>query len=435
MAKYVDKFCLNEQIEKNEYSKTYKGVDRNTGQEVVIKVFSLQSIDQNKIYHQKILNEMTIIEATESEYIVKPISYLKTSNNMYHVYERFNEGTLPEYMDRFGKIPEAKSLEFFRMMVQCVNDIHINNILHRDLCPSSFIFKNGKICITNFFNAIMINNTEIENDEVISKNHNYRAPENLKQNYNYTKKSDMYSLGVILYKMIYGEFPNRNNIRVKHDHINAEYFNLLTKLLEDDPNLRLSSTEALYYIDNNLSKRLNEHKFDANNRIKNGFNNFRNKMDFLIRLGNYLYLNNNIGETVSMAHYLVMKKTYLLTKAFKDFFVSLKKNADSSITWQAYEEFLKGIERESLTHLISFQNTLSNSIDSSKYYDLSKDIESLDNFANFEHLCETIIIPLIEKCDGNSLDKIGHDLFSTFVKNEKAQIFTDFDKPLIGSDN
>lgn len=431
MAKYVDKFCLNDEIAKNAYSKTYKGIDRNTSQEVLIKVFALHLIDQNKLYHQKILNEMTIIESLESEYTIKPISYLKTSNNMYHVYERYPEGSLANYIKKSGKIPENQSLELFRRILECIKDLHTNNTLHRDLRPSAFMFKGGKLYITNFFNAIVLNNPEIENNEVVSKNNHYKAPENIKKNFDYTKKSDIYALGVIVYKMIYGELPNRKTVISKLSNTNTDVARLLRKLLEEEPDLRLSASEALYFLDQNTSKSMDDSKIRPAEQIKLSFDNFRQKMDFLMRFGNFLYLNKNIAETAVMMHYLVMKKAYLLTKSFKEHFSALKKTADADSSLQAYEDFLKGIERESLTHLISFQNVLNNAVDVGKYYDLSKDLESLDTFANFEGLYRTIITPLMNASKEVSLDKMCQELCKTFTENERAHNFNVFNKPLI----
>lgn len=431
MAKYVDKFCLNEEVSKNEYSKTYNGVDRHTTQEVLIKVFSLQMIDLNKLYHEKVLNEMTIIESLESEYTVKPISYLKTSNNMYHVYERYKEGSLADYIKKNGRIPENKSIELFRRILQCINDLHVNNTIHRDLRSSAFLFKKGELLLSNFFNAILYNNPDMPNKEVISRDNYYRAPENLKQDYNYSKKSDMYSLGVILYEMIYGELPNHKTVLNKLAAVNTESAKLIRKLLEEDPDLRLSSTEALYYIDQNIARSQADSKINSSDKIRASFDNFRQKMDFLMRFGNFLYLNKNIGETAPMMHYMIMKKAYLLTKSYKESFAGLKNNAEPNPAWQAYEDFLKAIERESLTHLISFQNSLNNEIDIKKFNELSKDLESFDNFANFEELNKSVISPLMNSPKELSVDKMCHELCRTFVENEKIQNFTNFIKPLI----
>jgi len=329
------------------------------------------------------------------------------------------------------KLTETKILEFFHRILQCVHDLHMNNVLHRDLRPSAFVLKEGKLYITNFFNAILLNNQTIENNEVVSKNTNYRAPENLRQNYDYTKKSDMYSLGVLLYKLTFGELPNRKTVIKKLNSLGTDQSKLLRKLLEEDPNLRLSSTEALYYLDQNISRSLSDIKSNPLEQIKLSFAIFRVKMDFLMKFGNYLYLNKNIGETAPMMHYIVMKKAYLITKSFKEHFNTLKKLTETDSLWQAYEDFLKGIERESLTHLISFQNTLENGIDVSKYLDLKRDLESLDNFSDFESLHRSIIVPLINYPKEPVIAKMCTELCNTFTENERAGVFTRANKSLI----
>ena len=165
-------------------------------------------------------------------------------------------------------------------------------------------------------------------------------------------------------------------------------------------------------------------------RVRASFDNFKRKMEFLLRFGNFLYLHRNIGEVSSMMHYIVMKKTYLLTKAFKEHYVSLKRNADPHPCFQAFDDFLKGVERESLTHLISFQNVLSNSVDAGKLAELSRDLESLDNFAHFDALRVSVIQPLLNIPKELSIDKLCTELCMTFVENERSHSFADFGKEL-----
>lgn len=84
--KYVDRFCIEEEIETKEYCKIYKGIERVSRQPVYIKVFQLAYMNAHSTIHNKIIYEMSIADETKLSFIAKPLTYLKTENNMYHVF-------------------------------------------------------------------------------------------------------------------------------------------------------------------------------------------------------------------------------------------------------------------------------------------------------------------------------------------------------------
>ena len=83
--------------------------------------------------------------------------------------------------------------------------------MHRDLKPENILFNNGKIKIADFGFCI-----DLESDDSLAKtmlgSPIYMAPEVLK-GHMYTSKTDIWSLGIILFEMLYGKCPyNSKNI-------------------------------------------------------------------------------------------------------------------------------------------------------------------------------------------------------------------------------
>jgi|JI6StandDraft_1071083.scaffolds.fasta_scaffold10719_5 serine/threonine protein kinase len=130
---------------------------------------------------------------------------LRTANNFYFVYEYCNGGTLYAMLKREGKLPEDKALGYFRQLVEAFRVLSKHNIMHRDLKPDNILFHNGVLKLGDFG---FCKNLKEDNDMTATMLGSpiYMAPEVLKGD-SYTTKADIWSLGVVLFEMLYGFCP------------------------------------------------------------------------------------------------------------------------------------------------------------------------------------------------------------------------------------
>jgi serine/threonine-protein kinase len=112
---------------------------------------------------------------------------------------------LESLLKRIGRLPEDKAVETARQLCAGLAAIHDKEILHRDLKPSNVILdERGNVRITDFGLAVVAD--EIRSRGVVAGTPAYMSPEQL-EGRSLTTKSDIYSLGLVLYELFTGRRP------------------------------------------------------------------------------------------------------------------------------------------------------------------------------------------------------------------------------------
>ncbi len=82
--------------------------------------------------------------------VVKFIEMLRTTNNMYMVYELCDGGNLEEYIHKKKKLPESEALHLFKQIVNACYSLKKWNILHRDLKLQNILLHKGVVKLADF---------------------------------------------------------------------------------------------------------------------------------------------------------------------------------------------------------------------------------------------------------------------------------------------
>ena len=188
------------------YSTVYKAINMKNKQEVAIKMVKADKFKQFPKLEEGTFNEINILTNLEPcQHIIKYFDMLKTVNNFYFVYEYCNGGTLEKLLKEKGSLPERVALTYFAQILEAFRVLNKHNIMHRDLKPENLLLHDGIIKLADFGFC-----KPLENEDEISKtmlgSPIYMAPEILKGE-SYSIKSDIWSLGVVLFRMLYGYCP------------------------------------------------------------------------------------------------------------------------------------------------------------------------------------------------------------------------------------
>ncbi|CAK67469.1 unnamed protein product (macronuclear) [Paramecium tetraurelia] len=237
-------------------SKVYKGVNTKTNQVVAIKVISIQQLT-TQISKSLLKNEIQVLSLIDHPNLMKIYDTFETKNNRYLICEYCNERDLAEILDS-TQFTETQTLEVFQQIAQGIKALHDKKIIHRDIKPANILKSNGSYKLADFGFAV------IENQyESIIKKFNvgtpmYMAPETAQNNV-YSEKSDIWSLGIVLFQMIYRELPlfskQENELSKKHSFLINKIKNdtittpktkeLMLNMLNIDPEKRMSINEII----------------------------------------------------------------------------------------------------------------------------------------------------------------------------------------------
>jgi len=179
-------------------------MDRKTKQEVAIKFLNPKIVNK-----MKIKNEAEVMKNMKHPHIVKLWESLETENETYLVMELVRGCDLFDFLKLSGKISENIVGNIIYQILLAVDYIHCKGFAHCDLKPENILidFKNQIIKVTDFDFAKKVPHTPSH----ISGTLQYMAPEVLLSK-TYDTSVDIWSLGVIVFKMLSGNYPFSNRI-------------------------------------------------------------------------------------------------------------------------------------------------------------------------------------------------------------------------------
>ena len=142
----------------------------------------------------------------------------------YIVMEYVEGVTLKQYMDAKGVLPWREAVDYTAQISAGLEHAHKNGIIHKDIKPHNImITREGTLKITDFGIAKVISSSTITTGNTTMGSVHYFSPEQARGGYT-DYKTDIYSLGVVLYEMVTGRLPfdGDSAIAIAMQHIEKE---------------------------------------------------------------------------------------------------------------------------------------------------------------------------------------------------------------------
>lgn len=211
MDKYLGKrlegrYDILELIGSGGMSNVYRGYDNIDQRTVAVKILRDEYVD-NVEFLRRFKNESKAIALLNHPNIVRV--YDVSFNNSIHsiVMEHIDGMTLKDYIRQRGPLLYRDAVHFSLQILRALQHAHDKGIVHRDIKPQNIMLtSDGEIKVTDFGIARFARSeVRTVTDRAIGSVH-YISPEQAKGE-NTDEKSDIYSVGVMLFEMLTGQLP------------------------------------------------------------------------------------------------------------------------------------------------------------------------------------------------------------------------------------
>ncbi|HZQ17790.1 MAG TPA: serine/threonine-protein kinase [Terriglobales bacterium] len=209
----LGRYLIEAEIGRGAMGVVYRAYDPQIGRSVAIKTISLNSPDftDKEEYRGRFLREaraagrlshpgiVTIFDAGEDPETGEP----------YLVMEHVTGQPLSKMLNRTRKLPLATALQFAHEIAEALDYAHTQGVIHRDIKPSNILITEDNHAKIADFGVAWLSHEMGQNGEVVGSPA-YMAPEQMSGK-QADARSDLFSLGVVLYTMITGFRPFQGN--------------------------------------------------------------------------------------------------------------------------------------------------------------------------------------------------------------------------------
>ena len=239
-------------------SDVYKAKDLTLGRFVAIKVLKAEfSEDINFV--TKFRSEAQAAAGLEHPNIVN-IYDVGSENGLHYIVMEYVKGiTLKTYIEKKGQLSFKEAVSIAIQVGRGIEAAHNKNIVHRDIKPQNIMISTeGKVKVTDFGIARAATSNTISSD-VMGSVH-YSSPEQARNGF-VDGKSDIYSLGIVMYEMVTGRVPfdGDTTVAVAIQHLQEEIVppsvyapnlpismeKIILKCTQKNPDRRYASMTAL----------------------------------------------------------------------------------------------------------------------------------------------------------------------------------------------
>jgi serine/threonine protein phosphatase PrpC len=202
-----DRFEIVEPIHRSAMSTVFKALDRKTEHWVALKV-PLMNLEADPAFYSRFEREEEIGKALDHPGILKIIP-VEQKSRPYIVMEFVKGQTLERLMQTVGILPIADTLKIASRLCDALDYMHHHGVIHRDMKPANVMLcDDGTLRIMDFGIAKTeaMRRITFGGFSPTMGTPDYMAPEQIKGKRG-DQRTDIYSLGAILYEMLTGQVP------------------------------------------------------------------------------------------------------------------------------------------------------------------------------------------------------------------------------------
>jgi len=249
----IGKYVIVKEVGRGSTGVVYLSHDPYYRRDVAIKVYNIETTDEERarITRKMFLSEAHMVGMLQHPNIL-PIFDAGEENGHYYIVTEHVHGarTLAAYCKPDNLLPLDDVVEIIYKCAKALHYAHSRGVIHRDIKPSNLMLTQSNDVRIIDFGIALVADSDISRIEGIAGSPSYMSPEQV-QSLDITNRSDLYSLGAVMYEMLTGFRPFRGSnlskllhqivyatpqpIHTLQPQIPEELENVVAKALQKEP--------------------------------------------------------------------------------------------------------------------------------------------------------------------------------------------------------
>ena len=212
--KISDRYQIVKQIGEGGMANVYLAYDTILERDVAIKILRGDLATDEK-FVRRFQREALAASSLSHPNIVEVYDVGEDNGEYYIVMEYIEGKHLKQLLKKRGKLTLSEVIDIMTQITDGMSVAHDSYIIHRDIKPQNImILENGMIKITDFGIAMALNSTQLTQTNSVMGSVHYLPPEQANGK-GATLKSDIYSMGILMYELLTGKLPYRGDTAIE----------------------------------------------------------------------------------------------------------------------------------------------------------------------------------------------------------------------------
>lgn len=260
--KINDRYEIVRVIGEGGMANVYLAMDTILNRKVAVKVLRGDLATDEK-FVRRFQREALSASSLNHPNIVEMYDVGEDDGNFYIVMEYVEGKNLKQLIKRRTKLSLPEVIDIMKQLTDGIAHAHDSFIIHRDIKPQNMlILDNGLVKITDFGIAVALNSTQLTQTNSVMGSVHYLPPEQAAGK-GATFKSDIYSLGILMYELVTGKLPFKGenaveialkqmkepipSVRDEDESIPQSVENIILKACAKNPKNRYENAREMYY--------------------------------------------------------------------------------------------------------------------------------------------------------------------------------------------
>jgi TolB-like protein/tetratricopeptide (TPR) repeat protein/tRNA A-37 threonylcarbamoyl transferase component Bud32 len=203
---FADRYQIIEELGKGGMGNVYKANDSDIKEKVAIKLIKPE-ISTDKQTIERFQNELKFARKIRHKNVCQMYDLNREEGTYYITMEYVSGEDLKSFIHRSGQLTVGKTIAIAKQICAGLTEAHSLGVVHRDLKPSNIMIdKDGNARIMDFGIARSLSGKGITGAGVVIGTPQFMSPEQV-EGKDVDQRTDIYSLGIILYKMLTNRVP------------------------------------------------------------------------------------------------------------------------------------------------------------------------------------------------------------------------------------